>query len=68
MVSLNKLMNVNEKGVTFISPHTAEKSLLSPEMSVAIQVSFEHNYTEYLLALYGCLQKLLCNRTHFVVV
>lgn len=38
MVSLNDLMNVDEKGVNFESPHTGEKMILSPETSIHIQV------------------------------
>ncbi|VDO40131.1 unnamed protein product [Onchocerca flexuosa] len=37
MVSLNDLMNVDEKGVNFESPHTGEKMILSPETSIHIQ-------------------------------
>ncbi|VDK87868.1 unnamed protein product [Litomosoides sigmodontis] len=37
MVSLNDLMNVDEKGVNFKSPHTGEKTILSPEASIHIQ-------------------------------
>ncbi|KHJ89080.1 tRNA-guanine transglycosylase [Oesophagostomum dentatum] len=37
MVSLNKLMSVDEHGVNFESPHTAEQMSLPPEMSIEIQ-------------------------------
>ncbi|VDO69803.1 unnamed protein product [Heligmosomoides polygyrus] len=37
MVSLSKLMSVDEQGVNFESPHTAEMMSLTPEMSVEIQ-------------------------------
>ena len=37
MVSLSKLMEITEEGVTFVSPHTDEKMLLSPEESIHIQ-------------------------------
>lgn len=37
MVSLSKLMEVSEEGVTFESPHTAESMLLTPEHCVHIQ-------------------------------
>ncbi|CAJ0579571.1 unnamed protein product, partial [Mesorhabditis spiculigera] len=37
MVSLSKLMTVDEEGVNFESPHTAEMMLLSPEQSIKIQ-------------------------------
>ncbi|OUC44612.1 putative tRNA-guanine transglycosylase [Trichinella nativa] len=39
MVSLSKLMNISEEGVHFISPHTKEEMLLSPERSIEIQNS-----------------------------
>ncbi|KRY47945.1 Queuine tRNA-ribosyltransferase [Trichinella britovi] len=39
MVSLAKLMNISEEGVHFISPHTKEEMLLSPERSIEIQNS-----------------------------
>ncbi|CAJ0937131.1 unnamed protein product, partial [Mesorhabditis belari] len=37
MVSLSKLMTVDEEGVNFESPHTGEMMLLSPEQSIHIQ-------------------------------
>lgn len=37
MVSLNELMEVTEEGVTFMSPHTSELMLLTPEHSIEIQ-------------------------------
>lgn len=37
MVSLSKLMEVNEEGVTFLSPHNSELMLLTPEHSIRIQ-------------------------------
>ncbi|KAJ1360650.1 Queuine tRNA-ribosyltransferase catalytic subunit [Parelaphostrongylus tenuis] len=37
MVSLSKLMSVDEHGVNFESPHTGELMTLTPEMSIAIQ-------------------------------
>jgi len=37
MVSLSKLMEVSEEGVTFLSPHTGELMLLTPEHSIEIQ-------------------------------
>ncbi|KJH43455.1 putative tRNA-guanine transglycosylase [Dictyocaulus viviparus] len=37
MVSLNKLMSVDEYGVNFESPYTAELVTLTPEMSIEIQ-------------------------------
>ncbi|PIO68158.1 putative tRNA-guanine transglycosylase [Teladorsagia circumcincta] len=37
MVSLSKLMSVDENGVNFESPHTAEQMSLTPEMSIEIQ-------------------------------
>ncbi|VDL68018.1 unnamed protein product [Nippostrongylus brasiliensis] len=37
MVSLSKLMSVDEQGVNFESPHTAEMMSLTPEMSIEIQ-------------------------------
>ncbi|CAI4228379.1 unnamed protein product [Auanema sp. JU1783] len=37
MVSLSKLMSVDEQGVNFESPHTKEMMLLSPEKSIEIQ-------------------------------
>lgn len=37
MVSLSKLMSVNEHGVNFESPHTGELMTLTPEMSIEIQ-------------------------------
>ncbi|KAK6747741.1 hypothetical protein RB195_000749 [Necator americanus] len=37
MVSLSKLMSVDEHGVNFESPHTAEQMSLTPEMSIEIQ-------------------------------
>ncbi|KRY90737.1 Queuine tRNA-ribosyltransferase [Trichinella pseudospiralis] len=39
MVSLAKLMNISEEGVHFVSPHTKEEMLLSPERSIEIQNS-----------------------------
>uniref|UniRef100_A0A5S6R610 Queuine tRNA-ribosyltransferase catalytic subunit 1 n=1 Tax=Trichuris muris TaxID=70415 RepID=A0A5S6R610_TRIMR len=39
MVSLAKLMDVSEEGVRFVSPHTQEEMLLTPEKSVHIQNS-----------------------------
>ncbi|KHJ45268.1 tRNA-guanine transglycosylase [Trichuris suis] len=39
MVSLSKLMAVSEEGVRFVSPHTQEEMLLTPEQSVHIQNS-----------------------------
>lgn len=37
MVSLSKLMTLDEQGVNFESPHTGEMTLLTPEKSVEIQ-------------------------------
>ncbi|KAK0421260.1 hypothetical protein QR680_015143 [Steinernema hermaphroditum] len=37
MVSLSKLMTLDEQGVNFESPHTGEMTLLTPEMSIEIQ-------------------------------
>ncbi|KAK5972429.1 hypothetical protein GCK32_002884 [Trichostrongylus colubriformis] len=37
MVSLSKLMSVDENGVNFESPHTGEQMSLTPEMSIEIQ-------------------------------
>ncbi|VDN17339.1 unnamed protein product [Gongylonema pulchrum] len=45
MVSLNELMDVDEEGVTFKSPHTGEETLLTPEASIRIQASFPHCIT-----------------------
>lgn len=39
MVSLNDLMDVDEKGVIFKSPHTGEEMILTPEASIHIQAS-----------------------------
>ncbi|TKR78053.1 hypothetical protein L596_018922 [Steinernema carpocapsae] len=37
MVSLSKLMTLDEQGVNFESPHTGEMTLLTPEKSIEIQ-------------------------------
>lgn len=37
MVSLAQLMEITEEGVKFISPHTKEPMLLTPEHSIEIQ-------------------------------
>lgn len=37
MVSLSELMEITEEGVNFVSPHTKEKMLLTPEHSIEIQ-------------------------------
>ncbi|VDM43780.1 unnamed protein product [Toxocara canis] len=37
MVSLNKLMSVDEKGVQFESPHTGQLTYLTPEICIQIQ-------------------------------
>ncbi|KAH7731045.1 TGT-1 protein [Aphelenchoides avenae] len=37
MVSLSKLMEVTEEGVTFASPHTGETTVLTPEHCIEIQ-------------------------------
>lgn len=37
MVSLSKLMEVTEEGVRFVSPHTEQVTMLTPEESISIQ-------------------------------
>ncbi|EYC13565.1 hypothetical protein Y032_0043g790 [Ancylostoma ceylanicum] len=41
MVSLSKLMSVDEQGVNFESPHTGEQMSLPPEMSIEIQQALD---------------------------
>lgn len=38
MVSLSKLMTVDEEGVVFESPHTGQITHMTPEHSIKIQV------------------------------